>query len=341
MRKALGSAIFVVVVAAIVAGVAYSLNYFARMPAPTHVAHLTTNQGDVYVVHEDVFPFNTCTSDPSNPDVDAPFVALHPRYAQCSSSHDNYNWVYYSDPIINVPTNAVVEMEIYNYDSATPILNNYYTQPQGVNNTPGGISDTVANADSAINVYFPQQTVTTDKQGNTTQTLGTSATDQVTSQGIGTQTVPVTNIPANGNGSVPGTVVPCPGNTSTCYAAYQPGVVYGPGSGNSSQANVDPYAVSHTFVIHGIASGSQPYLYVSVPILGAQPANPTDQNPTPPPADAATMSVAPIITTFYFRTPSTPGHYVWQCFDPCGANYNGFGGPMSTKGYMSGEFNVG
>ncbi|HLY32019.1 MAG TPA: hypothetical protein VKQ36_13395 [Ktedonobacterales bacterium] len=107
MRKALGSTIFVVVVALIVAGVAYSLNYFARLPAPTKVAHLSSG---VYVVHEDVFPFNVCTSDPNNPNVDAPFVALHPRYAQCSSSGDNYNWVTYSDPIIDVPTNTVVEM---------------------------------------------------------------------------------------------------------------------------------------------------------------------------------------------------------------------------------------
>lgn len=329
MRKALGATIFVVVVAVIVAGVAYSLNYLARIPAPVKTTTLSTG---VYVVHETVFPFNTCTSDPSNPNVDAPFVAMYPQFAQCSSSRDNYNWVYYSDPIINLPTNTVIEMEIYNYDSATPILNNYYTQPQGM-------------IGSEINVSFPNQTSTTDKQGNTTQTLGTSATDQITTQGTANAPVTVANIPASGNGSVPGTVVPCPNNASTCYATYQAPIQYGPGAaqaaGDPSLANVDPFAVSHTFVIHGIASSSQPYLYVSAPIMGAQPVNPTDQNPTPPPADAATMSVAPIITTFTFRTPSTPGHYVWQCFDPCGANYNGFGGPMSTFGYMSGQVNVG
>jgi heme/copper-type cytochrome/quinol oxidase subunit 2 len=39
-------------------------------------------------------------------------------------------------------------------------------------------------------------------------------------------------------------------------------------------------------------------------------------------------------------TPDKPGHYIWQCFDPCGSGFNGFGGPMSTKGYMSGTINV-
>jgi hypothetical protein len=39
-------------------------------------------------------------------------------------------------------------------------------------------------------------------------------------------------------------------------------------------------------------------------------------------------------------TPDRPGQYIWQCFDPCGSGFNGFGGPMSTKGYMSGTLTV-
>ncbi len=302
MRKVLGSTIFVVVVALIVAGVAYALNSLARLPGT--VTGARTGPGAV-TIHEDVFPFNTCTSDPKNPDADAPFVALHPRYAKCSSSGDNYNWVYYSDPIISVPVNTHVTMEIYNYDSSTPILNNYYTQPQGIT---GGV----------MTVQFPKQ----DSKGN----LITQATDP----GVGTQPVPV--VPAS-----------CQHNASSCFSSYNAPVQYGPGTGDPTTTNVDPYAVSHTFAIHGIASATanaQPYFYISVPILGAQPANPTDQNPTAPPADAAGMSAAPIVTTFSFTTPSQPGDYIWQCFDPCGANFNGFGGPMSTKGYMSGTFTV-
>ncbi|HUY78153.1 MAG TPA: hypothetical protein VMV29_15370 [Ktedonobacterales bacterium] len=324
MRKVLGSTIFVVVVALIVAGVAYSLNSLARLPG-TYTG-VKSGTGAV-TIHEDIFPFNTCTSDPTNANVDAPFVALHPRYAQCSSSKDNYNWVTYSDPTISAPVNTHVTMEIYNYDSATPILNNYYTEPQGIT---GGV----------MTVLFPKQ----DAKGN----LLTSATDS----GVGTQTVPV----------VPGS---CQKNASSCFAEYDSigapadpknpfSFTYGPGTNDPATLSVDPNAVSHTFAIHGIASSvsnAQPYLYISVPIMGAQPAtvtdpsgnvttSATDGNPTPPPADAAGMSAAPIITTFSFTTPSQPGSYVWQCFDPCGANFNGFGGPMSTKGYMSGTFTV-
>jgi hypothetical protein len=44
--------------------------------------------------------------------------------------------------------------------------------------------------------------------------------------------------------------------------------------------------------------------------------------------------------TFTFRTPG-PGRYRWQCFVPCAAGFiDGFGGPMSTLGYMDGFLNV-
>jgi hypothetical protein len=57
-------------------------------------------------------------------------------------------------------------------------------------------------------------------------------------------------------------------------------------------------------------------------------------------SDAAGMPNQPVLTTFSFVTPDKPGDYIWQCFDPCGSSYNGFGGPMSTKGYMSGTITV-
>lgn len=93
---------------------------------------------------------------------------------------------------------------------------------------------------------------------------------------------------------------------------------------------VDPQVVSHTFTIHSIPNADQPWLYVSVPITGV---------PDDAPADDAGMPNKPVVTQFSFIT-GAPGHYIWQCFDPCGAGFNGFGGPMSTKGYMSGTLTV-
>ena len=51
------------------------------------------------------------------------------------------------------------------------------------------------------------------------------------------------------------------------------------------------------------------------------------------------MPLTPVVTTFSFIT-GDPGTYIWQCIAPCGSNFNGFGGPMSTKGYMSGTITV-
>lgn len=316
MRKALGSTIFVVVVALIVAGVGYSLNALARLPQT--VTGVRTGTESV-TIHEDVFPYNVCTSTASNPHADADFVALNPRYKQCSSSNDNLNWVWYSDPIISAPVNTVVTMEIYNYDSATPILNNYFTQPQG----------TTA---STMSVQIPaiKQLKDGSYQQLTTATANASGVS-------GLQPVPVSAANCQ------------PNNGSLCYAQYESltspaqgagSGTYGPGTGVATTTNVPAAYVSHTFTIHGIASSTsdaQPYLYVSAPISGAYADAPSGSST---PADAAGLPLAPTITTFSFTTPSRPGSYIWQCFDPCGANFNGFGGPMSTKGYMSGTFTV-
>jgi hypothetical protein len=45
--------------------------------------------------------------------------------------------------------------------------------------------------------------------------------------------------------------------------------------------------------------------------------------------------------TFSFMTPKTAGAYFWQCRVPCGGGYvTGFGGPMQTIGYMTGNMEV-
>ncbi len=47
------------------------------------------------------------------------------------------------------------------------------------------------------------------------------------------------------------------------------------------------------------------------------------------------------VVTFSFMTPKTPGNYFWQCRIPCGLGYlDGFGGPMQTIGFMTGNMEV-
>ena len=45
--------------------------------------------------------------------------------------------------------------------------------------------------------------------------------------------------------------------------------------------------------------------------------------------------------TFSFMTPRTTGAYFWQCRVPCGGGFlDGFGGPMQTIGFMTGNMEV-
>jgi hypothetical protein len=95
-------------------------------------------------------------------------------------------------------------------------------------------------------------------------------------------------------------------------------------------SKVDPDTVGHTFTIHAAPSNQDP-LFVSVPL----PAT-ADNAPTAPNSDYA----APHVVTFSFIT-GGPGNYVWNCEYPCGDGfYAKFGGPMSTRGYMSGTLTV-
>jgi hypothetical protein len=92
----------------------------------------------------------------------------------------------------------------------------------------------------------------------------------------------------------------------------------------------DPDSVGHTFTIHAAPSNQDP-LFVSVPL----PAQADDA-----PAAAGSDYPAPIVVTFSFVTGGR-GEYVWNCEFPCGDGYYAkFGGPMSTRGYMSGTFTV-
>jgi hypothetical protein len=45
--------------------------------------------------------------------------------------------------------------------------------------------------------------------------------------------------------------------------------------------------------------------------------------------------------TFSFMSPKTTGEYFWQCRVPCGGGFiDGFGGPMQTIGFMTGNMEV-
>ena len=47
------------------------------------------------------------------------------------------------------------------------------------------------------------------------------------------------------------------------------------------------------------------------------------------------------VMTFSFMTPKKTGDYFWQCRVPCGGGFiDGFGGPMQTLGYMTGNMVV-
>jgi hypothetical protein len=84
--------------------------------------------------------------------------------------------------------------------------------------------------------------------------------------------------------------------------------------------------VGHTFSIPGIG--------LNVPMAS-------------PPLTASLCGTSPCtsgphtVETFSFMTPSVTGDYIWQCRVPCGGGFlDGFGGPMQTIGYMTGNMQV-
>jgi hypothetical protein len=91
--------------------------------------------------------------------------------------------------------------------------------------------------------------------------------------------------------------------------------------------SIAPDTASHTFAV--------PQLGILVPLKGISDSakNGCDAWPCTKKQDHETIS-------FTFRT-GKPGRFRWQCFVPCAAGFiTGFGGPMSTIGYMSGFLQV-
>lgn len=92
----------------------------------------------------------------------------------------------------------------------------------------------------------------------------------------------------------------------------------------------DPGAIGHTFTLHAAPTAQTP-LFVSAPL----PAVPDDA-----PLAPGSQYPRPNVVTFSFMTGGA-GKYVWNCEFPCGdGTYAKFGGPMSTRGYMSGTLTV-
>lgn len=95
-------------------------------------------------------------------------------------------------------------------------------------------------------------------------------------------------------------------------------------------SEVDPTAIGHTFTLHGLAQDGQDELFVNAPL----PAVPDGAK------NLANGYPEPHVVTFSFLTKG-PGEYVFNCEFPCGdGTYAKFGGPMSTRGYMSGTVTV-
>lgn len=92
----------------------------------------------------------------------------------------------------------------------------------------------------------------------------------------------------------------------------------------------DPKSIGHTFTLHAAPTAQTP-LFLSVPL----PAQADDAQ-----VPKGSAYPRPIVVSFSFMTGSA-GTYVWNCEFPCGDGYYAkFGGPMSTRGYMSGTLTV-
>jgi hypothetical protein len=105
------------------------------------------------------------------------------------------------------------------------------------------------------------------------------------------------------------------------------GVEYVDGKPYSSLNSWGGCHVGHTFSIPGIG--------LNVPMAS-------------PDLSASLCGTSPCTTasphrvmTFSFNTPRAAGTYFWQCRIPCGGGFiDGFGGPMQTIGFMTGNMEV-
>ncbi len=85
--------------------------------------------------------------------------------------------------------------------------------------------------------------------------------------------------------------------------------------------------VAHTFSVPGIG--------LNVPM--ASP----DLSATLCSTSPCTPSSPHRVMTFSFNSPRATGTYFWQCRIPCGGGFiDGFGGPMQTIGFMTGNMEV-
>lgn len=106
------------------------------------------------------------------------------------------------------------------------------------------------------------------------------------------------------------------------------GVAYVDGKATTVENTWSSCTAGHTFTIPG--------LNVNIPLDGV---NPSVKNACA--ASPCAASTAHNTTTFIFHTPKKAGNYRWQCIIPCGGGFiDGFGGPMSTEGFMTGFIEV-
>lgn len=93
---------------------------------------------------------------------------------------------------------------------------------------------------------------------------------------------------------------------------------------------IDPAKVAHTFTVHQYPEAGQPNLFLSVPL----PQVPSSVKTGP---DGYPEKPEKVSVTFIT---GEAGTYVWNCEFPCGDLYQEFGGPMQTRGWMAGTFEV-
>jgi hypothetical protein len=108
-------------------------------------------------------------------------------------------------------------------------------------------------------------------------------------------------------------------------------------NGKPVHGQVASKPVAHTFTVQSVPD-SPVQMFINVP-LAALP----DSAPTPLHLNGSDYP-RPAIIRFQFHS-GAPGHYIWKCYVPCGTGLEdfqkGFGGPMSTTGYMAGTLTVG
>jgi hypothetical protein len=90
--------------------------------------------------------------------------------------------------------------------------------------------------------------------------------------------------------------------------------------------------VAHTLTLRTIA-GNAPNIYLNIPLPAVSASAPNTIH------IGSGVYPTPQVVTFTFITKGK-GVYQWNCEYPCGDSVAGFGGAMSTYGYMSGTLTV-